>query len=133
MPNVSVYGRGAARISNRSIAAGSTEVPVSVAVTGNVYELEETIANAANAVIYNSSLTDFAYVFLASDFDVRLLMTDDAAASISVTLKGTGVSGKLGVPFQLGSSATTSGQKLITFQAFNTSGSSAKVKILAIE
>ena len=121
-------------IGNEPVSVGSIERPATINTTGNKYFLTETIANGANAVVYNSSLTAFTYLYIASDFDTRMKLTDTGSNTFSVTLRGTNTEEKYGIPFQLGADETVNtATTLNTIQIFNTSGNTAKVKILVVE
>ena len=132
--NIQTYSRLSALINGEDLSAGSVESPVSVSVTGLPYRLDQSIANSANAVMYSNALAGFSYLYLVSDFDLRLVITNNASASFSLTIKGTGKSGQYGVPFVLASDDTTSSSVIInSLQVFNTSGSTALCKCIIIQ
>jgi hypothetical protein len=130
--NLQVINRASTRIDNTLVFAGTTERGVNFEITGLKYELTASIANSANAVIYNSNLTAFSYLVVEADENVRILITDNSSASFSVWLRGTGVTSRYGLPLQLGNDNTTSTYIINTLQAFNTSGNTAKVHILVL-
>lgn len=133
--NIQAYSRASARIDNTVVQAGSLERPVNFEITGSKYDTVFSIANSANAVIYtDSNLADFEYLWIASDHDVRLLIGDTNSNTFSFNLRGTDKDSRYGVPFILGYNHTTdSGNTVNTITAFNTSGNTAKIRILAID
>lgn len=130
---VQVWSRVDARLGSEHVKDGSLEVPTSIEVVGNAIEKIVTVANAANSVIYNADLTGFLYLRVVTDFNTRLLITDTASNTFAVRLRGTGVADSFGIPFQLGADDTSSSQTLNTLQIFNTSGNTAKIKLLVIQ
>lgn len=133
--NLQAFTRVSTRIDNTHVFAGSTQIPVNFAINGTKYDKVFSIANAANSVIYtNTNLEDFEYLFIASDYNVRLLIGDTNSNTFSVQLRGTGVDNRYGVPFILAFNHTTDASNTInTITAFNTSGNTAKIQILAID
>lgn len=131
MSNFQVYGRFEGRFDNTVVQGGSIERPVFMNVGGTKFDQVFSIANAANTTIYNAQLSDFDFLFIQSDYDLRLLLTDTASNTFSINIKGTGVNNRYGIPFILGLDETSSGQTLNTVQAFNTSGNTAKVRTFA--
>ena len=128
------YSRAATQIDGETDNVGSVERPVSIAVDGDVFKTVSTIANGANAVIYNDELTTFNYMHISSDYDVRLKFTDSASNTFNMQLKGTENTNKYGIGFQLGKDETASNAvTLNAVQAFNTSGNTAKVKIFVVK
>lgn len=130
--NLQITTRASTRIDNTLVFAGSVERPVNFEITGLKYELVASIANAANAVIYNTHLTAFTYMIVESDENVQIALTDTNSAAFSIWLRGTGITNRYGVPFQLANDNTTSTFVINTVQAFNTSGNTAKVHILVL-
>ncbi len=134
MPVVFSYAKVDSRIDENRVDLGSLERPATVTVDGEVYDRVASIANAANSIVYADQLTSFNFVMVQSDQDVRLLITDNASSSFSVTVKGTGVLNKYGVGFMLGSDKTASSSvRINSLQAFNTSGATAKVRVLIVK
>lgn len=133
--NFQSYTRASVRIDNTVISAGSLERPVNFTVTGTKHDQIVSIANAANSVLYVAAdLADFEYLYIASDYDVRLLIGDTNSNTFSIQVRGTGTVNRYGVPFILGYNHTTDASNTInTITAFNTSGSTAKVRILAVD
>ena len=131
--SLQTYSRFSGRIDNQLTKGGSLEVPVTISVTGNVYNEVATVANGANTTIYNDDLGTFTYLYLASDFNTRAKITDTNSNTFSIQLRGTGEAAKYGIPLTLGLDETTDASNTInTIQVFNTSGSSAKIFITVI-
>lgn len=130
--NLQALARISARIDNTVVNAGTVERPVSISLTGKKYELVESIANAANTVIYNSNLSSFNFLWIESDENVRVKLTDTNSNTFSIWLRGTGVSERYGVPFPLANDNTQSTYVINTIQVFNTSGNTAKVHIIVL-
>jgi hypothetical protein len=132
--NMLIWGRMAGIIDGEDLSEGSLSRSISLSVTGNVHQRVETIANGANAAVYSDELGDFSLFYAVSDFDVRLALTDTQSNAFSIPLKGTGESGKYGVPFMLGDDSTVnSAVSINSAVAYNLSGSTAKVKVVAVE
>ncbi len=134
--NFQSYTRASVRIDNTVVSAGSLERPVNFALgTGTKHDQVVSIANAANSVLYAAAdLADFEYLYIASDYDVRLLIGDTNSNTFSIQVRGTGTDSRYGVPFILGYNHTTDASNTInTITAFNTSGNTAKVRILAVD
>jgi hypothetical protein len=132
--NLQAYHRASVRIDNTVVQAGTVEQPINFAVAGLKYDAVFSLANTANTLIYNNDLTDFEYLYIAADFGVRLLITDSNSDAINFQLRGTGVAERYGLPFILGDNATDgAGNTVATIRAINTSGNTAKVRILAID
>lgn len=140
--NLQCYGRFSGRIDNELTKGGSLETPISISVDGEVYHRIFDIASNSNSIIYNDELGEFNYLFMASDLDCRVLVTDNASNTFAIVLKGVGVQAgstslsKYGVPIQLGSDRTTSNTvRINTLQAFNidTENTNAKLFITVIK
>lgn len=130
--SLQTYVRAAARIDNTVVEAGSLERPYNQSVTGLKYELTQSIANAANAVMFNAQLSAFQFLIIESDYPVRLKLTDTNSNTFSLWLAGTNTANRYGLPLCLGNDNTTSTYTINAVQAFNTSGSTAKVHIIVI-
>ena len=132
--NLQCFGFGSARIDRELVTAGSIETPTNIQVDGEVYETQREIANAANTVVYNDELSTFNYLWIASDYNTRVVFADTGGNSFSMTLRGTGVSKKYGVPIQLGADETVNAATTInSVTVFNSSGNTAKVSILVVK
>ena len=132
--SLNVWAAAGMRVNGVGIPIGSTQKSVTLSLTGNVHDRTEAIANAANAVLYNDELGTFGFLYLASDQDVRVLITDNTSASISLTIKGTAVANKHGVPLMLGDDQTSNtNARINTVQVFNESGSTANVRCFVVE
>ena len=132
--NLQSYSRFAVRLFGEPVSAGSIEKPVSLSVTGNVHKKTATIANGANTAMYSAELTNFSFLYVASDYDVRLAMTDTDSSSFSVTISGTDVDNEYGIPFVLSSDETVDANTTVnSVVAHNSSGSTATVTLIAIE
>lgn len=128
-----VYAKVMGDFDTDLISLGSTQVPVSVNTTGHIHKRTAIIANAANTVVYNDELGTFNFCWLASDYNTRVLITDNASASFSIQLLGTGTSGSYGVPLMLALDETSNSSATINaIQVFNNSGSTAQVQCLVI-
>jgi hypothetical protein len=131
---LNVWASAGARIDGRAFPLGDHNVPTAITVTGNVHERRDTIANAANAVVYSDELGDFVFGWLESDMTTRVVLTDTESNSFSLPLLGTGESGKMGLPLLLGGDDTVNTATTInSIQVFNVSGSSAKVRCVIVE
>lgn len=131
---LNVWASAGARIDGRGFPLGDHSVPAAISVTGNVHERREAIANSANAVMYNDELGDFEFLWIESDMNTRVLLADTAGNSLSVPLRGTGTSGKMGLPLLLGGDNTAdSNTSINTVTVFNESGSTARVRCVAVE
>lgn len=130
--NLQAYVRASARIDNTMVEAGSLERPYNFSASGLKYELTQSIANAANATIWNAQLSGFTFMLVESDYPVRLKLTDTNSNTFSLWLAGTNTANRYGMPLPLGNDNTTSTYIINSIQAFNTSGSTAKVHIIAI-
>jgi len=130
--NLQAYVRASARIDNTAVEAGSLERPFNFSVTGLKYELTKSIANAANSVMYNAQLTAFTFLMIESDYPVRLKITDTNSNTFSLWLAGTNTANRYGMPLVLGNDNTASTYTINSIQAFNTSGSTAKVHIITL-
>lgn len=130
--NLQVITRASTRIDNTIVSGGTTERAVNFEITGQKYELTDSISDNSNSVVYNSNLSEFKYLLLESDETVQIQITDTNSDTFSFWLRGTGVAGRYGVPFQLANDNTTSTFVINTLQAFNTSGNTAKVHILVL-
>lgn len=133
--NLQAYSRVSTRIDNTVVQAGSIERPVNYAISGTKHDQVVSISNSANSVLYVAAdLADFEYLYIASDYDVRLLIGDTNSNTFSLQLRGTGVDNRYGVPFILGYNHTTDASNTInTITAFNTSGNTARIRILALD
>jgi len=110
------------------------EKPVSLSIPNDeVYRRIATIANAANAVVYADQLSTFTFMLVACDYNTRILVTDTNSASMSFTLRGTGVVNQYGIPWMLGEDLTTTGFRVNAVQLFNTSGSTANCICLVFD
>ena len=128
-----VFNRASARVDNELFSIGSCEIPVNVAVTGVKYDQTFSIANGANTQIFNAQLSAFKYLFVASDFTVRLLISDDNGNTYSTFSRGTGTDNKLNLGFMLSTDDTTNTSSVVnSVTCFNSSGNSARVRIVAI-
>jgi len=114
---------------------GSLETPISVTATNEiVYQRVFSISNSANATVYDDTLGNFDYLWVASDFNTRLLCTNVNSVALNFQLLGTGTSGSYGVPFVLGLDLSTNSSVTInTLQVFNDSGSTANILVLALD
>ena len=131
--NIQFWGKLAGLIYGEEVRGGSLEIPVSVAVTGNVHRRTAVLANATNSIVYNDELSGFSGAFISSDYNTRVLISDNAANTFSFTLRGTGEGGKMGVPLMLGDDQTSDANTRInTIQIFNTSGNTANTVCLVI-
>ena len=128
--NIQVYSRVDGLLGTEAINDGSLDRAVTLPVTGQVLQKTFTIANAASKTIYSTDFANFKFLRVVSDLNTRMVLTDTASNTFAVRLRGTGVADKYGVPFQLGSDVTASGQTLITMVVHNASGNTAKVKVL---
>jgi len=128
------YARFVCVLDSEELKAGSVETPFSFAVDGETFHKVASIANAANTTMYNDELSTFNFMYLVSDYDVRIVLTDSGANTFSLQLKGTGISGDYGLPLQLGLDETlNTATTLTTVVAFNTSGSTAKVMAFVVK
>lgn len=125
------YSYFASLIDSNKLEEGSLETPISITLDGDPYKFGATIANAANTIMYADQLGTFNFLYIACDFDLRILITDNASASFSLGLRGTGISGRFGIALQLGLDETSNTNTTINaVQAFNTSGSTARCLIV---
>lgn len=133
MANFQVYGRFSGRFDNTVVQGGSLEIPVSFTVAGQKYDQIYSIAASANTTIYNNTFSgDFDFLFIQSDFSVRLVFTDTNSNTFALQVKGTGVANRYGVPFILGLDETTDASNTIaTIVAHNDvqTTNTAKVRI----
>ena len=128
--NLQLFARMSARIDNTIVVAGSTERPINYTITGIKHERTVSIANAANAALFAADVSAFSLLWLESDYNTRVLLTDTNSNTFSIWLRGTGVSERYGVPFILANDNTASTFIVNSVQVFNTSGNTAKVHIL---
>lgn len=131
--NLQVFSRFSIRIDNTDLRGGSFEVPTTFDVDGEVFDRTYSIANAANSVVYNTSISTFNFIFIQSDEDARLLITDTNTNTFSIWTRGTGVTSRYGVPFILANDNTEGAYVVNTVQAFNTSGNTARIRVVAIK
>jgi hypothetical protein len=111
---------------------GSIEKPVSISINNNAYQKTVALTNATNTTIYNNNLGTFSSFYLASDQNTRVLITDNALNSFSLTLRGTGTANEMGVALVLGSDKTVNANTYITtVQVFNNSGSTSNIICVA--
>ena len=75
----------------------------------------------------------FNYLNIASDYNTRALISDNTGNTINLTLRGTGVSNKYGIPLALGSDNTLNTNHINSITVFNVSGNSAKVRITVVK
>lgn len=128
-----VFNRASARVDNELLSIGSCEIPVNLAVAGVKYDKTESIANGANSQVFNAQLSAFKFLYVASDHNTRMVITDDNSNSMSFFLRGTGTDNKFGIPFILGFDDTTNTSQVInSVRIFNTSGNTAKVRIVVV-
>lgn len=129
--SLQAYSYFASLIDSNLLSKGSLESPISIQLDGDPFTFGQTIANAANAIMYSDQLGTFNYLYIASDFNLRMLITDNASQTFSLGLRGTGVSNSFGIAFQLGLDETSNSTTTINaVQVFNTSGSSARCLIV---
>jgi len=123
------------RVDGVTYQVGSLETPISVTATNEiVYQRVFSISNSANATVYDDTLGNFDYLWVASDFNTRLLCTNVNSVALNFQLLGTGTSGSYGVPFVLGLDLSTNSSVTInTLQVFNDSGSTANILVLALD
>jgi hypothetical protein len=133
MATAALYGFLSARLGGRPVQAGSLERPHNVTVTGNIHRRDEAIANGANAVLYNDQMGDFKVLYMESDFNVKVKITNTKGTSFELPLAGQANTEKYGVPFMLGDDTSGSGNTVNTIQVFNTSGNTATVTCIVIE
>lgn len=135
MANFQVFGRFSGRFDNTVVQGGSIERGVSFTVGGVKYDQVYSIAASANTTIYNNTLAgDFDFIYIASDFSTRLVITDTNSNTFALQLKGTGVANRYGVPFMLGLDETTdSSNTIATIVCHNDvqTTNTAKVRIFA--
>lgn len=132
--NLQSYGRISSLIDGEPLEGGSIDTPVSIVINGQTYNRVFSIANGANSLVYNNDLSGFEYLFIQSDFNTRALVTDNSGNSLSLGIRGTAKTNQYGIPFQLGLDETANSTVLINaIRIFNTSGSTAKVKIIAVK
>lgn len=147
MAIVQVWNYWSVTIDGQLYEFGSLSSPVAVPVAGGV--IDPVVHSIANNTTVDSwvatseeALSDFDFLFIVSDFDVFVELTVDQNAGVgkvvsTVQVKGTGVSGKYGVPLQLGSDtakanysedfAGGSDDVIDRLRIRNESGSTAKV------
>lgn len=129
---VNIYQRLAYYMNENKREGGSVEKPVSVSIVGNDYVSTAAVANGANTTIYNNNLASFTTFYLAADQNTRVLLTDNASNSFSLTIRGSSVANQPGVALILGNGKTTSDNAYITTaQVFNNSGSTSNVVCIA--
>lgn len=136
--NLQVYSRYSSLIDSNLVDGGSMDIPTNITVNGLVHELTTSVANGANAVVYNDELSSFNFLYLSSSYNTRALITDTASNTFSINLRGTNEGSnnnvRLGVALQLGSDKTADANTSInSIQVFNTSGNTASVRCVAIQ
>lgn len=128
-----VFNRASARVDNELLSIGSCEIPVNLAVTGTKYDKTESVANGANSQIFNAQMSAFKFLYLVSDFDLRVLISDDNSNTFSFFIRGTGTDNKFGIPFILGYDDTTNTSQVInSVRVYNSSGNTAKVRLVVV-
>jgi hypothetical protein len=129
------YNRATVRVDGVTYSVGSLETPISITVTNEiVFQRVYSIATGANATVYDDTLSNFDFLWIASDFNSRLLCTNVNSVALNFQLLGTGTSGSYGVPFILGLDLSTNSSVTVnTFQVFNDSGSTANILVLALD
>jgi len=127
--NLQSFARLSALVDGEEEVVGSVERPFNLSITGLVFKNATSIANAANTVIYNNTLTTFKVGFIESDEDLRIVISDNNSATYSLWTRGTGLAGKYGLPLIIPKQNTSGSFLINTFTAFNTSGNTARVKI----
>jgi hypothetical protein len=132
--SLNIWAAAGMQVNSQGFLAGSLHRAITLSLTGNVHDRTEAIANAANAALYSDELGTFGFLYVASDQDVRILVTDNTSASMSFTVKGTATANKQGVPFMLGDDQTSNtSARINSVQVFNVSGSTANVRCFIVE
>lgn len=132
--NLQTYGRFSVRIDERTVSAGSIEKPVNISIDGTSHQRVASIANASNTAMYSNELSTFNYLYLASDYNTRIVVMDTESNSFSFQLRGTGEANKYGVEFKLGLDETLNSSVTInSVHAYNTSGNTAKVICIVLK
>jgi hypothetical protein len=132
-----VYTRFNARLNNQLVTAGSVEVPSNIRLEdGNRFSGMHTVAAGGLATIYKGELTNFGYLYVASDKDVRLRLKDSEDNEFSVRIRGARDAAQFrhyGAPFQLASDRTTSDSvHIVEIVAFNIDTGDARIIIEAL-
>ena len=122
-----------ARVDHEEVKGGTLYRSTNISVDGDVYEKVTTIANGANAAVYSLQLSSFNYLNIASDYNTRALISDNTGNTFNITLRGTGVSSKYGIPVALGSDLTLNTNHINSVTVFNESGNTAKVRITVVK
>ncbi len=94
------------------ISAGSSVEPIGIDIAGNELT-NDSLSIATNTVVKvwdkaESGVGDFDFLYMACDRDLQMELTIDIGAEVGTrlqtcTLKGTGTTGEMGLPFMLGS------------------------------
>jgi len=125
-----LYGSVTGLVDGRRITAGSNETASSFLVKGLRHEETLSIANGASGIIYANSLGAFNTAVIESDFDTRVVLTDNAAVPnvFSLGLRGTGKATQYGLPLVLTLGTTLNASTTInSIVVHNVSGQTAKV------
>jgi len=128
------YGSMSGLIDGQRLKAGGIDTPFSFTVGGQKHETTWSIANGASAIIYANSLGSFNTVAIECDYNTRIVVTDTGSNVLSLGIRGTGISGKYGLPFQLTLGTTLNASTTInSIVVHNASGSTAKVHAIVIK
>jgi len=132
--SLQAFGFFSSLVDDEDVKGGSLERSITISVDGEVSKEVESIANGANTVVYSNSPASFNFMYLASDYNTRALISDNTGNTFSLTLRGTGVSKKYGIPVMIGSPYTSNSSGVInSITVFNESGNTAKVKCVAVK
>ena len=113
MATLSLWARAEIRLDGEDITFGSMVRPVTRTLTQCARRVI-TVAASTTVEIFDAStdaVTDFDFLWLASDYDLRVEFTTDLAADVgtvisTMTLRGTASSNKYGFPLILGDDAS---------------------------
>lgn len=132
--NLQVFTAFSTRLNGQDKKGGSTANPFNYALTGEVYEFIDAIANGANSVMYSNTLGSFDFLWLQSDYNTRVVITDTNSNTFSLHIRGTAVNNQYGIPLILAFDETDGGTAVINaIQVFNTSGNTAHTRLVIIK
>lgn len=131
--NLQFMARISSLIDGESVIGGSVERPFNLQIAGLKYGQVFSLANAANTAIYNALPAAWDIGWVEADENIRLVVTDNNSASWSEWVRGTGITSRYGIPQIFPFQNTSSTFLINTITAFNTSGNTAKIKILLFD
>ena len=131
--SVQHYSKVSTLIDGKTTGGGSIDTPNSFTIGGQKSDDVFSIANAANTAIYANALGAVKYIYLESDLNTRVVITDTSNASMSLGLRGSGTSNKYGIGMAIGLGTTLNAATTINaISVFNDVLANATAKVHAI-